>query len=172
MPRLQEYQEYNKKNNKKAAKAARESRATLGTPLLQDAPTVVRGAGSQPGVPRTTASTPPRLLRMRSSNPPLSPTTAYAAEHLHAPSSNQKGKSLLFLTTRPTDMSCPYDTMVENNVQFGSPDKRAGNRVLNIFMSVFYAVLLIGALGRLPIPGMRLPGNMRTTGRQRNGGPS
>lgn len=35
-------------------------------------------------------------------------------------------KKLVYTTTRPSDIKTPYDKMLENNVEFGSPDKRSG----------------------------------------------
>ena len=35
-------------------------------------------------------------------------------------------KRVVYSTTRPRDIKTPYEKMLENNVEFGSPDKRAG----------------------------------------------
>lgn len=35
-------------------------------------------------------------------------------------------KRVVYTTTRPTDIKTPYEKMVENDVEFGSPDKRSG----------------------------------------------
>lgn len=35
-------------------------------------------------------------------------------------------KRIVYTTTRPGDIKTPYEKMVENNVEFGSPDKRSG----------------------------------------------
>lgn len=35
-------------------------------------------------------------------------------------------KRIVFTTTRPTDIKTPYEKMLDNQVEFGSPDKRSG----------------------------------------------
>lgn len=35
-------------------------------------------------------------------------------------------KRVIYTTTRPTDIKTPYEKMLENEVEFGSPDKRSG----------------------------------------------
>ncbi|KAL2488642.1 ATP-dependent zinc metalloprotease FTSH 7 [Forsythia ovata] len=35
-------------------------------------------------------------------------------------------KRIVYTTTRPSDIKTPYEKMVENDVEFGSPDKRSG----------------------------------------------
>lgn len=35
-------------------------------------------------------------------------------------------KRVVYTTTRPTDIKAPYEKMLENEVEFGSPDKRSG----------------------------------------------
>lgn len=35
-------------------------------------------------------------------------------------------KRVVYTTTRPTDIKTPYEKMLENDVEFGSPDKRSG----------------------------------------------
>lgn len=35
-------------------------------------------------------------------------------------------RRIVFTTTRPVDIKTPYEKMVENSVEFGSPDKRSG----------------------------------------------
>lgn len=35
-------------------------------------------------------------------------------------------KKVVYTTTRPIDIKTPYEKMLENNVEFGSPDKRSG----------------------------------------------
>jgi len=70
-----------------------------------------------------------------------------------------KPKRISYMTTRPSDMPTPYETMVRNNVQFGAPDKR-GNRFFTVVLYAFYFGLALAALNRLPV---RLSGsnNMR-----------
>lgn len=40
----------------------------------------------------------------------------------------------MFTTVRPADMSTPYDTLIQQNVHFGSPDARAGNNLKNVMV--------------------------------------
>lgn len=35
-------------------------------------------------------------------------------------------KRIVYTTTRPSDIKAPYEKMMENEVEFGSPDKRSG----------------------------------------------
>lgn len=35
-------------------------------------------------------------------------------------------KRVVYSTTRPADIKTPYEKMLENDVEFGSPDKRSG----------------------------------------------
>lgn len=35
-------------------------------------------------------------------------------------------RRIVFMTTRPVDIKTPYEKMVENMVEFGSPDRRSG----------------------------------------------
>ncbi|KAM3242566.1 hypothetical protein ACQJBY_054912 [Aegilops geniculata] len=35
-------------------------------------------------------------------------------------------RRIVFTTTRPVDIKTPYEKMVENSVEFGSPDRRSG----------------------------------------------
>lgn len=35
-------------------------------------------------------------------------------------------KRIVYTTTRPADIKTPYEKMLENQVEFGSPDKRSG----------------------------------------------
>lgn len=35
-------------------------------------------------------------------------------------------KRIVYTTTRPGDIKTPYEKMLENQVEFGSPDKRSG----------------------------------------------
>ncbi|KAL8144015.1 hypothetical protein V2J09_017047 [Rumex salicifolius] len=58
-------------------------------------------------------------------------------------------KRIVFKTTRPTDIKTPYDKMLDNHVEFGSPDKRSG--VFNsTLIALFYVAVLAGLLNRLP----------------------
>ena len=49
-------------------------------------------------------------------------------------------KRVVYTTTRPTDIKTPYEKMLENSVEFGSPDKRSGgffNSAMVILLSCF-----------------------------------
>lgn len=49
-------------------------------------------------------------------------------------------KRVVYTTTRPVDIKTPYEKMLENDVEFGSPDKRSGgflNSALVRFVSSF-----------------------------------
>ena len=35
-------------------------------------------------------------------------------------------KRVVYSTTRPADIKTPYEKMLDNDVEFGSPDKRSG----------------------------------------------
>lgn len=50
-------------------------------------------------------------------------------------------KRIIYTTTRPTDIKTPYEKMLENDVQFGSPDKRSGG-FMNSALVSFFAVFL------------------------------
>lgn len=70
-----------------------------------------------------------------------------------------------YSTIRPSDMTTPYDVMLSNGVQFGSPDRRAGGRFMTFLLTLLYISVLVGMLGRLPM--LRPP--QRGAGRQRGG---
>lgn len=56
-------------------------------------------------------------------------------------------KRIVYTTTRPTDIKTPYEKMLENDVEFGSPDKRSGgflNSALVISVLVVFVLLKIG----------------------------
>ncbi|GAU25711.1 hypothetical protein TSUD_216400 [Trifolium subterraneum] len=59
-------------------------------------------------------------------------------------------KRIVYTTTRPSDIRTPYEKMLENEVEFGSPDRRSGgfNPTLT---AMFYAVLLTVLLNQFPI---------------------
>ncbi|KAK3259533.1 hypothetical protein CYMTET_31471 [Cymbomonas tetramitiformis] len=70
-----------------------------------------------------------------------------------------------YSTIRPGDMTTPYEVMLSNGVQFGSPDRRAGGRFMTFLLTLLYISVLVGMLGRLPM--LRPP--QRGAGRQRGG---
>ncbi|XP_030537384.1 phosphomethylpyrimidine synthase, chloroplastic isoform X3 [Rhodamnia argentea] len=60
-------------------------------------------------------------------------------------------KRIIFTTTRPTDIKTPYEKMLENRVEFGSPDKRSGGFLNSALITLFYAAVLAGLLHRFPM---------------------
>ncbi|XP_052203089.1 ATP-dependent zinc metalloprotease FTSH 9, chloroplastic-like isoform X2 [Diospyros lotus] len=59
-------------------------------------------------------------------------------------------KRIVYTTTRPTDIKTPYEKMVENDVEFGSPDKRSGGFLNSALVALFYVAVLAGLLHRFP----------------------
>ncbi|KAF3322442.1 Cell division protease ftsH isoform 3 [Carex littledalei] len=55
-------------------------------------------------------------------------------------------KRILYTTTRPTDIKTPYEKMLENRVEFGSPDKRSAGFWNSVLVELFYVVLIDGFL--------------------------
>ncbi|MED6151091.1 ATP-dependent zinc metalloprotease FTSH 9, chloroplastic [Stylosanthes scabra] len=51
-------------------------------------------------------------------------------------------KRIVYTTTRPSDIRTPYEKMLENHVEFGSPDKRSGG---------FFNSALVRLLHRFPV---------------------
>lgn len=60
-------------------------------------------------------------------------------------------KRVVYKTTRPGDIKTPYEKMLENQVEFGSPDKRSGGLFNSALVAIFYIALLAGLLQRFPI---------------------
>ncbi|CAN8253247.1 unnamed protein product [Cochlearia groenlandica] len=60
-------------------------------------------------------------------------------------------KRVVYSTTRPRDIKTPYEKMLENNVEFGSPDKRAGGFFNSGLIALFYIAVLAGLLHRFPV---------------------
>ncbi|XP_072988692.1 ATP-dependent zinc metalloprotease FTSH 7, chloroplastic-like [Typha latifolia] len=60
-------------------------------------------------------------------------------------------KRIVYTTTRPGDIKTPYEKMLENQVEFGSPDKRSGGFLNSALVAIFYIALLAGILQRFPI---------------------
>jgi cell division protease FtsH len=61
-------------------------------------------------------------------------------------------KRIVFTTTRPVDIKTPYEKMVANSVEFGSPDKRSGGMfnsalVSHLCLSIFVAQMQTLYLG-------------------------
>ncbi|KAJ6424859.1 hypothetical protein OIU84_025599 [Salix udensis] len=72
-------------------------------------------------------------------------------------------KRIVYTTTRPTDIKTPYEKMLENQVEFGSPDKRSGGFLNSALLALFYAAVLAGLLHRFPVTF-----SQRTAGQIRN----
>lgn len=53
-------------------------------------------------------------------------------------------KRIVFTTTRPSDIKTPYEKMLENQVEFGSPDKRSGGFLNSALVSfAWWCILMI-----------------------------
>ncbi|CAK9266041.1 unnamed protein product [Sphagnum jensenii] len=76
--------------------------------------------------------------------------------------SSTPAKRICYTTTRPSDMSTPYQKMIENGVDFGAPDKRSMKLINSLSITLLYLALFAGLLGRFPL---KLP--QRSTGRLR-----
>ncbi|KAL2471016.1 ATP-dependent zinc metalloprotease FTSH 7 [Abeliophyllum distichum] len=71
-------------------------------------------------------------------------------------------KRIVYTTTRPSDIKTPYEKMVENDVQFGSPDKRSGGFLNSALIALFYVAVLAGLLHRFPVSfSQNSPGQLR-----------
>ncbi|KAB1210643.1 ATP-dependent zinc metalloprotease FTSH 9, chloroplastic [Morella rubra] len=60
-------------------------------------------------------------------------------------------KRIVYTTTRPSDIKAPYEKMLENAVEFGSPDRRSGGFVNSALIALFYVAVLAGLLHRFPV---------------------
>ncbi|XVE59382.1 hypothetical protein DITRI_Ditri05aG0042100 [Diplodiscus trichospermus] len=60
-------------------------------------------------------------------------------------------KRIVYTTTRPSDIKTPYEKMLENDVEFGSPDKRSGGFLNSALIALFYVAVLAGLLHRFPM---------------------
>ncbi|MBA0761786.1 hypothetical protein Gotri_024380 [Gossypium trilobum] len=60
-------------------------------------------------------------------------------------------KRIVYTTTRPSDIKTPYEKMLENDVEFGSPDKRSGGFFNSALIALFYVAVLAGLLHRFPV---------------------
>jgi len=75
---------------------------------------------------------------------------------------DRTAKRVLYTTTRPTDMKTPYEKMLENQVEFGSPDKRSGGFLNSAMVALLYIGLVAGLLNRFPLKfSQRSPGRLR-----------
>ncbi|KAL3518082.1 hypothetical protein ACH5RR_020671 [Cinchona calisaya] len=60
-------------------------------------------------------------------------------------------KRVVYTTTRPNDIKTPYEKMLDNDVEFGSPDKRSGGFMNSALIALFYIAVLAGLLHRFPV---------------------
>ncbi|CAL9123550.1 unnamed protein product [Musa textilis] len=60
-------------------------------------------------------------------------------------------KRIVYTTTRPADITTPYEKMLENQVEFGSPDKRSGGFLNSALIALFYIALLVGAFNNFRV---------------------
>ncbi|KAL4188418.1 hypothetical protein AMTRI_Chr08g202300 [Amborella trichopoda] len=80
-------------------------------------------------------------------------------------------KRIVYTTTRPSDIKTPYDKMLENEVEFGSPDKRNGGFFNSAMIALFYIALLAGLLHRFPVSfSQHTAGQLRSRKGRGNGG--
>ncbi|KAF5203919.1 Atp-dependent zinc metalloprotease ftsh [Thalictrum thalictroides] len=80
-------------------------------------------------------------------------------------------KRIIFTTTRPSDLKAPYEKMVENDVEFGSPDKRSGGLLNSALIAIFYCAVLAGLLHRFPVSfSQHTPGQLRSRKSGSSGG--
>ncbi|XP_051143522.1 ATP-dependent zinc metalloprotease FTSH 9, chloroplastic-like [Andrographis paniculata] len=71
-------------------------------------------------------------------------------------------KRVVYTTTRPVDIKTPYEKMLENDVEFGSPDKRTGGFLNSALIALFYVAVLAGLLHRFPVSfSQHTPGQLR-----------
>ncbi|KAL8208620.1 hypothetical protein R6Q57_008032 [Mikania cordata] len=71
-------------------------------------------------------------------------------------------KRIVYTTTRPNDIKTPYEKMLENDVEFGSPDKRSGGFLNSALIALFYVAVLAGLLHRFPVSfSQNTPGQIR-----------
>ncbi|KAK8550846.1 hypothetical protein V6N13_119350 [Hibiscus sabdariffa] len=60
-------------------------------------------------------------------------------------------RRIVYTTIRPSDIKTPYEKMLENDVEFGSPDKRSGGLFNSALIALFYVAVLAGLLHRFPV---------------------
>ncbi|KAA8549370.1 hypothetical protein F0562_001054 [Nyssa sinensis] len=70
---------------------------------------------------------------------------------------------IVYTTTRPNDIKTPYEKMLENDVEFGSPDKRSGGFLNSALIALFYVAVITGLLYQFPVSF-----SQHTTGQLRN----
>ncbi|PIN18395.1 AAA+-type ATPase containing the peptidase M41 domain [Handroanthus impetiginosus] len=80
-------------------------------------------------------------------------------------------KRVVYTTTRPIDIKTPYEKMLENDVEFGSPDKRSGGFLNSALIALFYVAVLAGLLHRFPVSfSQHTPGQIRNRKSGNSGG--
>ncbi|KAL6577236.1 ATP-dependent zinc metalloprotease FTSH 9, chloroplastic [Orobanche minor] len=85
-------------------------------------------------------------------------------------------KSVVYTTTRPIDIKTPYEKMLDNGVEFGSPDKSSGgflNSALSLFLiiALFCVAVVAGLLPRLLVSfTQHTPGQLRNSKSGNSGG--
>ncbi|KAL8516302.1 hypothetical protein ACS0TY_014818 [Phlomoides rotata] len=80
-------------------------------------------------------------------------------------------KRVVYTTTRPIDIKTPYEKMLENDVEFGSPDKRSGGFLNSALIALFYVAVLAGLLHRFPVNfSQHTPGQLRNRKSGSSGG--
>ncbi|KAK9022202.1 hypothetical protein V6N11_002486 [Hibiscus sabdariffa] len=60
-------------------------------------------------------------------------------------------RRIVYTTIRPSDIKTPYEKMLGNDVEFGSPDKRSGGFFNSALIALFYVAVLAGLLHRFPV---------------------
>ncbi|KAE8666723.1 ATP-dependent zinc metalloprotease FTSH 7 [Hibiscus syriacus] len=60
-------------------------------------------------------------------------------------------KRIVYTTIRPGDIKTPYEKMLENDVEFGSPDKRSSGFFNSALIALFYVAALAGLLHQFPV---------------------
>ncbi|GAB2285778.1 ATP-dependent zinc metalloprotease FTSH 9, chloroplastic [Dionaea muscipula] len=84
------------------------------------------------------------------------------AEDLSLLKSMAPTKRIVYTTTRPTDIRTPYEKMLKNSVEFGSPDKRSGGFLNSALIALFYAAVLAGLIHRFSVSfSQHTPGQLR-----------
>ncbi|KAM0040872.1 putative peptidase M41, AAA+ ATPase domain, ATPase, AAA-type, core, peptidase, FtsH [Helianthus debilis subsp. tardiflorus] len=81
-------------------------------------------------------------------------------------------KRIVYTTTRPNDIKTPYEKMLENGVEFGSPDKRSSGFLNSALIALFYVAVLAGLLHRFPVnfSQQQTPGQLRNRKSSGSGG--
>ncbi|XP_050371622.1 ATP-dependent zinc metalloprotease FTSH 9, chloroplastic isoform X1 [Argentina anserina] len=81
----------------------------------------------------------------------MSASGGFSKQESEALMSAVPARRVVYTTTRPTDIKTPYEKMLENEVEFGSPDKRSGGFMNSAMIALFYVAVLAGLLHRFPV---------------------